>query len=140
MAGFRQVVKHVSLLLSQSHDNGQDPLDKSAAVFTLSTETASAPDHTPAQSPLCGVVGRFQTFLIHESPQSPLHFENILASSAGDHVFHEGSDVQPGTDFLADRLHGGLEIYSGKGSIAHTMPPGERSASAAREAPAERVG
>jgi hypothetical protein len=25
-----------------------------------------------------------------------LHFENILTSSVGDHVFHEGTDVQQG--------------------------------------------
>src|SRR3990172_3607710 len=138
--GVRQEVENVPLLLSQSHHNGQDPLDKSAAVFTLSTETASTPDHTPTKSSFCGVIGRFHTFLIKESPQRLLHLENIPASSAGDPKVHEGTDVQQGADFPADGLHGSLEVCPGQGAIPYAMPPGERLLGLCEQQAPDRLG
>jgi hypothetical protein len=124
-ASFGQVVEHVSVLLPQSDDHSQNSFNKPTAVFTLGSKTASAPDHAPTQRPLGSIVSRFHSFLIHESPQCRFHVENILAGSAGVHVFHKGADIQQGTDFLADRLHGDLKIRSGQGSIAYSMPPSE---------------
>jgi len=56
LASFGQIVEHISLLLPQSDDNGQDTFDKSAAVFTLGPEAASAPNHASAQGSLSRVV------------------------------------------------------------------------------------
>ena len=140
LASLGEIVEHITLLLSQCDHNGQDALDKLTAVFTLRTETASAPNHASAQGPLNGVVGWFHTFTLHKSPQRLLDFENIVASSAGNHLFDKGTDAQQGADLLADWQHDGLELRLGQRAIAHTLPPMKHLFDLCKQQSANRFG
>jgi hypothetical protein len=79
-------------------------------------------DHSPAQSPVSSIVGRFKSSLIDESPYGLPDFEDILESLSRFFVTQQRTDIRQIEDFLADRSYHNLEIEAGECAFSKTMP------------------
>ena len=113
----------IALLPTQRNYYGQDTLDKTAAGRTLAAETTLAPDNTPAQGLLSGVVGRFNPFLVDKGPQGRLALETVTAGGLGLPMLdQERAQLQQAFDFAPNRAHCFLERLAVKVSSGRCSP------------------
>jgi hypothetical protein len=120
--GLGQEIQYIPLLLTQSDHGSQNAFYEDATGFALGAEATSAPDDTPAQGVLGGIVGGFNALVSDESPQSGFQVEDILASLARAGMAQQGANLQQTLDLGLNRLHRYLEIGPAQGSVSHPMP------------------
>jgi len=107
MTNLGQELQDISFLLAQGKNSSENALNEEAALFALCAKTAFSPNDATAQRAFGGIVGRLNTLMVNESPQSRFELEDIGTGFPGRGLIEQQLVDHPG---LTAPINQGLKI------------------------------
>jgi len=118
--------------------NRQNPFDEAAACGAVATKAAPAPQDGTTQKAFDVIVGRLNSFLRHERPQSGLQQQHVFAELRHARVIAEPAFQQRFPQPTLQRFHQRLQFPPRDLSLLKRMPRGEDFFDDAKPPPAHK--